>query len=79
MVAGKWNLIAARGLSEQAAMLNYRAYLIGPDDHIMQRIDFHCANEDDAKERAKQLVDGHDVELWLDDTLVERFRFKPYP
>jgi hypothetical protein len=45
-------------------MNDYRVYLMGPDGHIVERIDLLCADDDAAKERAKQLVDGHDVELW---------------
>ncbi len=45
-------------------MPDYRAYLIDPDGHIQSRIDFTCIDDDNARERAKQLVDGHDVELW---------------
>ena len=45
-------------------MNEYRAYIIGPDGHILERIDLVCADDDAAKDRAKQLVDGHDVELW---------------
>jgi hypothetical protein len=45
-------------------VIDYRAYLIGPDGHIQSRVDLVCEHEEVAKERAKQLVDGHDVELW---------------
>lgn len=45
-------------------MQEYRAYVLGPDGHIQERIDLVCADDDAAKERAKALVDGHDVELW---------------
>ena len=45
-------------------MQEYRAYLLGPDGHIQQRIDLLCADDDAAKEQARQLVNGHDVELW---------------
>jgi hypothetical protein len=34
------------------------------DGHILNRIDLVCVDDDEAKEHAKQLVDGHDVELW---------------
>jgi hypothetical protein len=34
------------------------------DGHVIGRTDLHCTSEDEAKERAKQLVDGHPVELW---------------
>ena len=39
----------------------YRAYIIGPDGHIQERIELLCADDNAAKERAKALVDGHDV------------------
>jgi hypothetical protein len=44
-------------------MEEYRAYIIGLDGHIIKTIGLRCANDDTAKEHAKQLVDGHDVEL----------------
>src|ERR1700730_14848052 len=39
-------------------MQEYCAYIIGPDGHIVTRIDLTCADEDEAKERAVRLVDG---------------------
>lgn len=45
-------------------MHGYRAYTIGPDGHVVGRMGLFCSSDDDAKERAKQLVDGHAVELW---------------
>jgi hypothetical protein len=50
--------------ARRAQMNDYRAYLIGSDGHIQSRVDLVCEDEAEAKERAKQLVDGHDVELW---------------
>jgi hypothetical protein len=44
-------------------MEDYRAYVIGPDGHVRDRVDFWCRDDDAAKERAKQLVAGYDVEL----------------
>jgi hypothetical protein len=58
-------------------MQGYRAYLIGPDGHIFQRIDLVCENDEDAKERAKQLVDGHDIELWQLDRRIATFQSGP--
>jgi hypothetical protein len=54
-------------------MQEYYAYVIGPDGHIIQRIDLICANDGAARERAKQLVDGHNVELWRLDRKVATF------
>ena len=45
-------------------MPEYRAYLIGPDGHIVERVELVCADDEAAKEQAKALVDGYDVELW---------------
>jgi hypothetical protein len=55
-------------------MSDFRAYVIGRDGHIIERIELdHCPDEREAKEKAKQLVDGHDVELWELARLIERF------
>lgn len=53
--------------------IEYRAYTIGRDDRIMTRVDLFCDDDDTAKEHAKQLVDGHAVELWRGDRLLARF------
>lgn len=47
-----------------AQVNEYRAYVMGADGHILNRIDLFCANDDQAKEQAEALVDGHDIELW---------------
>jgi hypothetical protein len=57
-------------------MHEYRAYIIGPDGPIQSRVDLVCADEDTAIEHAKQLVDGHDVELWELDRKIATFPHK---
>ncbi len=57
-------------------MQEYRAYLIGRDGHIQKRVELICEDEASAKERAKQLVDGHDVELWQGAVKVATFPHK---
>lgn len=54
-------------------MQGYRAYVIGDDGRISHRHDFVCATDSEAKERAKQLVDGHAVELWQLDRKIDTF------
>jgi hypothetical protein len=54
-------------------MLEYRAYLIGRDGHIVHRVDMLCADDDAAKERALLLVDGYTVELWQGTRKVATF------
>jgi hypothetical protein len=45
-------------------MPEYRAYLVGPDDHILHCVGLVCDDDEAAKEQAKILADGHNVELW---------------
>lgn len=54
-------------------MNEYRAYLVRADGHIQSRVDLICEHEEAAKEQAKQLVDGHDVELWQLDRKIATF------
>jgi hypothetical protein len=55
-------------------MPEYRAYVMGPDGHVKDRADLVCEGEEEAKARAKQLVDGHDIELWKLDRHVATFK-----
>jgi hypothetical protein len=50
---------------------------MGHDGHILRPVELHCADDDAAKERAKQLVDGHDVELWQLDRKIAEFKASP--
>jgi len=52
----------------------YRAYLIGWDGHIVHRVDLECDDDEAAKEHAKRLVDGHDIELWDGARKVAEFK-----
>jgi hypothetical protein len=54
----------------------YYAYVIGPDGHIMNRIDVGCDNDEEAKSCALQLVDGHAIELWQEARRVATFQPK---
>jgi hypothetical protein len=51
-------------LGADRKMAEYRAYILAPDDHVISAVDLFCPNDEAAKEKAKQLVNGHDVELW---------------
>lgn len=57
-------------------MHGYRAYVIGRDGHIINRIDLMCETEAEAKERAKHLVDGHAIELWDGGRQIAKFEPK---
>jgi hypothetical protein len=40
---------------------------------IVGTVDLFCENDEAAKKRARQLVDGHDVELWQLDRKISVF------
>lgn len=53
-------------------MDEYRACFLQEDGHIVKRFDLVCLDDEAAKGRARQLVDGHDVELWQLDRYIAR-------
>ena len=53
-------------------MPEYRAYILGSDGHFYRAVPLDCADDAEAMERAKQLLDGHDIELWQLDRKVAR-------
>ena len=57
-------------------MEDCRAYVIGPDGHVRDRVDFSCRDDEGAKERAKQLVADYDIELWHLDRKITVFYAK---
>jgi hypothetical protein len=58
-------------------MSHYRAYIVGRDGHFIKSVVLDCADDDAAIQSAKQLVDGHDVELWQLARQVAKFERKP--
>jgi hypothetical protein len=61
----------------EQSMQHYRVYVIGQDGHFIRSIDLSCADDSAAIESAKQLIDGHDIELWQRDRRIARFDTKP--
>jgi hypothetical protein len=57
-------------------MTDYRAYLVGEDGHFKRAVELDCPDDEAAKEQAKQLVDGHDVELWHRSRKIAVFKHK---
>jgi hypothetical protein len=57
-------------------MSYYRAYIIGRDGHFQRAVDLNCSNDEAAIESAKQLINGHDVELWQHDRKIAKFDAK---
>jgi hypothetical protein len=58
-------------------MTHYRAYFIGRDGHFMKAVDIVCDNDEAAKEQARRMADGFDVELWLQHRRIEKFEGSP--
>jgi hypothetical protein len=54
-------------------MSDYRAYIVDHDGHFLTSAALECVDDEDAKQQAQLLVDGHDVELWQRDRKVMRF------
>ncbi|MCP3471717.1 hypothetical protein NLM33_15440 [Bradyrhizobium sp. CCGUVB1N3] len=54
-------------------MAHYRAYLLDQHHHVISVANLQCANEQEARERAEQLVDVNDVELWQLDRRIAVF------
>ena len=58
-------------------MAEYRAYIIGVDGHFVRAVELICPDDDTAKEYAKQLADGLEIELWQGDRRIAKFGGKP--
>jgi len=54
-------------------MADYRVYLLGLDGHIANVIQLDCADDQAAKESAKQFVGEHPVELWQLNRMIAQF------
>jgi hypothetical protein len=58
-------------------MADYRAYIVGSDGHFFNSVEVECTDDDTVVEKAEQLVDGHDVELWQRACKIATFEHKP--
>ena len=54
-------------------MAEYRAYILDEDGRISRAIELVFPDDETAKKYARQLVDGHDVELWQGDRQIATF------
>ena len=53
-------------------MAEYRAYTVGRDGHFNGFEPLICADDAEAIEKAKRLVDGYDIELWSGERFITR-------
>ena len=45
-------------------MNEYRAFFLDQEGHIFSALGFDAADDEEALQKARRLVDGHDVEVW---------------
>ena len=57
--------------------MDYRAYIMGPDGHVQNRVELRCDDDVEATRLAKQVVDGHDVALWQLDRHIKHTSESP--
>ncbi|MCS3497630.1 hypothetical protein M2189_003412 [Bradyrhizobium japonicum] len=56
--------MAAVSRTSRAHVKDYRAYLLDQDGHIFGAHGFDAVDDEEALQKARRLVDGHDVEIW---------------
>jgi len=59
-------------------MVEYRAFTVGPDGHFVGSEALVCADDSEAIEKARQFVDGHDIELWSGPRFVVTLKRNPH-
>jgi len=57
-------------------MPEYRAFIVGDDDHFVGFEPMVCRDDAEAITKAQRLVDGQDVEIWSGDRFVLRLTKK---
>ena len=60
-------------------MNDYRAFTFGHDGHVTASRGFRCADDSEAIVWTKQLLDGHDIELWSGERLVVKLEHQGKP
>jgi hypothetical protein len=59
-------------------MPQYRAYIISSDGEFQNSVPLECPDDVVARKKARQLVDGHHVELWQSTRKIATFDHKPH-
>jgi hypothetical protein len=75
-IAAAW-VVLLSALWGGMGMLHYRAYLLDKHSHVITAANLYCADEQAARERAEQLADANDVELWQLDRRIAIFKSHP--
>lgn len=51
--------------------MDYRVYSLDEEGHIVGVQELDCASDDEAKQKAAAMLDGHDLEVWHRERRVE--------
>ncbi len=57
----------------ETQMKDYYAYDIDEDGHITNRVIVICDDDEEAKRCARQIADGHAIELWQGARMIATF------
>jgi len=61
----------------QWRMNAYRIFFVDREGHISRPPEvIYCANDQEAAEKARQFVDGLDIEVWQEDRIVAKLLHK---
>jgi len=72
--AGRWPaVLSLAGFLGTGEMPEYRACLVSESGTVLRSVLLVCPDDEVAKEYARQLVDGHAIELWQGERQVGRF------
>jgi hypothetical protein len=55
-------------------MPGYYLYIMSNDGHVQNRVNVICADDEEARNRARRLMDGQAVELWLEGRKIAEFK-----
>jgi hypothetical protein len=53
-------------------MIEYRAYALGSDGHIIKAIALVCDDDNQAIEQAREALENHTIEVWSGNRFVAR-------
>jgi hypothetical protein len=59
--------------SKVLGAMYYRVYIKNEQGRISGYHELECADDEEAKQKAAQMVDGHDIELWQQGRQVATF------
>lgn len=55
-------------------MIEYQIRILGSNGGLRWRITLFCPDDDSARDYARQVVDGYDLELWEGERKIETFK-----